>query len=80
MAQEYLCEQHTFDDLDITSKAQGAPGLDIDEKTLDGKRIIGGIKTNNPYKENDLGANQKNHLRKIFRNFLIMMLHINIFF
>jgi hypothetical protein len=47
-------------------KPQGSPGLDIDETTSEGKRIIGELKTTYPYKEKDLGANQKANFIKDF--------------
>ncbi|MFE8698264.1 hypothetical protein ACFYKT_18230 [Cytobacillus sp. FJAT-53684] len=50
----------------MAMKAQGSPGLDVDETTSDGKSIIGELKTTYPYKESDLGANQKNNFIKDF--------------
>lgn len=47
-------------------KPQGSPGLDVDENTSDGKRIIGELKTTFPYKENNLGSNQKSNFIKNF--------------
>lgn len=62
----FLQGRHDLPDLNMALKAQGSPGLDVDEVTTDGKRIIGELKTTYPYKENDLGAQQKNSFLKDF--------------
>lgn len=62
----FLQSRHDFPELNMALKAQGSPGLDIDEMTADGKRVIGELKTTYPYKENDLGAKQKNSFLKDF--------------
>ncbi len=59
MAKEFLCRRHSFNSIDVSAKSQSAPGLDIDEMTLDGHRVIAEIKATIPYKETDLGAQQK---------------------
>jgi len=66
LIKEFLNQRHSFSKLNMALKPQGSPGLDVDEKTTDGKRIIGELKTTYPYKENDLGANQKNTFMKDF--------------
>ncbi|MFV2044697.1 MAG: hypothetical protein ACC700_15860 [Anaerolineales bacterium] len=66
MAKEYLTERFSVD-MDAASKAQGAPGLDIDVIAAEGTRIVGEIKTTFPYKSNDLGAQQLSAFRKDFR-------------
>lgn len=69
LAKKYLCAKYTEVDLDATDKAQGAPGLDIDFREINGHRIIGEIKTTFLYKKHDFGANQQdsimNDLRKL---------------
>jgi hypothetical protein len=65
-AKHYLCQHLSMADYDAASKPQGAPGLDIDERTLDGKRIIGEIKTTTPFKQNDFGAAQIHSFRGDF--------------
>lgn len=66
MIKEYLEMHYSFSELNIALKPQGFPGFDIDERTLDGKRIIGELKTAYPNSENDLGANQRNHFIRDF--------------
>ena len=56
MAKEFLCRRHSFKTFDVSAKSQSAPGLDVDEMTLDGHRVIAEIKATIPYKETDLGA------------------------
>ncbi len=66
MAKEYLCSAFPMADFDIGTKAQGAPGLDIDERTIEGHRVIGEIKTTTPYAGSDLGAQQRAMFEKDF--------------
>src|SRR5271166_4986649 len=44
---------------DVGLKPQGAPGLDIDEQTIDGRRVVAEIKTTTPYSLTDLGSQQR---------------------
>jgi len=53
MAKEYLSARLSMRTFDVAAKAQGAPGLDIDEQTTDGKRVIAEIKTTIRYMAND---------------------------
>lgn len=64
LIKEFLIQRHSCSGLNMAMKAQGSPGLDVDETTVDGKRIIGELKTTYPFKENDLGANQKSNFIK----------------
>ncbi len=66
MAEEYLCGALGMESFDAAAKAMGASGLDIDELTLDNKRVIGEIKTTTPFLEHDLGAAQKTAFKKDF--------------
>lgn len=66
LIKEFLNKRHSFLELNMALKPQGSPGLDVDETTSDGKRIIGELKTTYPYKESDLGANQKSNFIKDF--------------
>lgn len=59
MAKEYLSRKLPMVQFDAAAKAQGAPGLDIDQRTTDARRVIGEIKTTTPYMERDLGAQQR---------------------
>jgi|SRR6267143_7084655 len=38
LAKDFLLKRHRISGIDISLKAQGAPGLDIDETTSDGDR------------------------------------------
>ena len=51
---------------DVAARAMGASGLDVDEQTLDSRRVIAEIKTTMPYGVNDLGAQQKLSFHKDF--------------
>jgi hypothetical protein len=66
LAKNYLENIFKFKNFDVAIKSQSAPGLDIDEITEDGQRIIGEIKTTDPCKNNDFGANQIKSLRNDF--------------
>jgi len=66
MAKEYLLRVLPILDFDIGLKPQGAPGLDIDVKTVDGRRVVAEIKTTSPYHPRDLGAQQKVTFKKDF--------------
>ena len=66
LIKEFLIQSHSFYELNMALKPQGSPGLDVDETTIDGKRVIGELKTTYPYQENDLGANQKSNFIKDF--------------
>ena len=66
MAKDYLCSSLPLRDFDVAAKPQGAPGLDIDELTLDGRRVVAEIKTTTPYKIADLGAQQRTSFEKDF--------------
>jgi len=67
LAKQYLVNKSLIQDKDwnTADKPQGARGLDIDLNLKD-KRIIGEIKTTYPYKDSDLGANQKESFEKDF--------------
>src|SRR3954454_15358867 len=45
LAKRHLVEHHGPLTFDVSAKAQGAPGLDLDLRTPDGRRIIGEVKT-----------------------------------
>lgn len=66
LIKEFLIQSHSVYELNMALKPQGSPGLDVDETTIDGKRVIGELKTTYPYQENDLGANQKSNFIKDF--------------
>jgi hypothetical protein len=66
MAKEYISSKFSINGFDAAEKPQGAPGLDIDIKAKDGKRIIAEVKTIYPYQIDDFGANQKKSFEKDF--------------
>lgn len=66
LAKEYLCSVLHMVPFDAALKPQGAPGLDIDERTVSGERVVAETKTTVPYLETDLGAAQKATFRKDF--------------
>jgi len=80
MAKEFLCRRHSFNSIDVSVKSQSAPGLDIDEMTLDGHRVIAEIKATIPYKETDLGAQQKSMFFKDFEKLRDNEAHYKYFF
>jgi hypothetical protein len=69
MVEEFLMTRHSFnlDLLDVCKKPQSAPGLDIDEVTKDGERVIAEIKTTIPCGKADLGAQQREMFLKDFK-------------
>lgn len=66
LAKLYLVRKHAGFTFDAAGKSQSAPGLDIDVRLPDGRRIIGEVKTVEPYKETDFGAQQQNTFQKDF--------------
>ncbi len=66
MAKEYLSTRLPMRPFDVALKPQGAPGLDIEASTEDGKRVVGEVKTTIPYNGSDLGAAQQATFRKDF--------------
>ena len=64
MAKEYLDRTLLMCAYDAAAKPQGAAGLDIDERTIDGARVVAEIKTTVPTEENALGAQQKTMIAK----------------
>ena len=63
MAKQFLSRRH-YVEFDAAAKAQGAPGLDIDTQTRDGRRVIAEIKTTVPYLGTDFGAQQATSIKK----------------
>lgn len=63
LAKRHLETVHGAAPFDVADKAQGASGLDIDFRTVDGHRIIGEVKTTTPYKIKDFGGQQWTHIR-----------------
>ena len=63
LIKSYLKEKFSIIDFDAGGKAQGAPGIDIEAKTADGKIIVGELKTTKPYQPG-FGAAQKTSILK----------------
>lgn len=61
-AKEFLKNKFSDFNLDVGSKPQGAPGLDIDITLSNGKRVIAEIKTTKPYSKG-FGAAQKKSIK-----------------
>ena len=66
LAKQYLEQNYGLGNFNAAEKAQVAPGLDIDVRLSDGRRLVAEIKTTYPYKPNDLGAQQINTFKKDF--------------
>jgi hypothetical protein len=66
LAKMFLVNAHPGLDFDVASKSQSAPGLDIDVRLPPGSRIIGEVKTVEPYKENDFGSQQRDAFKRDF--------------
>lgn len=66
LAKEYLLRRYDVKDFDAAEKPQSAPGIDIDVRLPDGRRLIVELKTTNPYMENDFGAMQRKTIKKDF--------------
>lgn len=67
MAKQFLSIRHDLELIDTAAKPQGAPGLDFDAATRDGKRIIAEIKTTIPYNVSDLGSQQRQTFLRDFQ-------------
>jgi hypothetical protein len=66
LARDWLCAQLPMRWFDAVAKAQNAPGLDVDEQTASGERVVGELKTTEPYKVTDFGSAQIDSIRKDF--------------
>ena len=66
LAKQFLYQRHTIAPFNVAEKPQGAPGLDFDVESVDGERIIAELKTTVPYRENDLGSNQRDSFLRDF--------------
>ncbi|HWD37274.1 MAG TPA: hypothetical protein VG944_00365 [Fimbriimonas sp.] len=63
LVKAYLEKRFAITDFDAGAKAQGAPGIDIVAKTIDGKMIVGELKTTKPYQPG-FGAQQRTTIIK----------------
>lgn len=67
LAKKWLLQHYEIKDFDAGDKHENTRGLDIDIVTLDGKRIIGEIKTSVPVGQTNFGAKQKEMIHKDFQ-------------
>jgi hypothetical protein len=63
LVKRYLAQRFGISDFDAAAKAQGAPGVDIEARTADGKTVIGELKTTKPYQPG-FGAAQRTTIIK----------------
>jgi hypothetical protein len=63
LAKEFLFERFAINDFDAGKKPQGAPGIDIEATTTDGRTIAGELKTTTPYQPG-FGAAQRTSILK----------------
>lgn len=66
LAKDYLTHHLPMTAFDVAEKPQGANGLDIDELTLSGARVIGEIKTTTPRQADKIEAEQ---MKSFYRDF-----------
>jgi hypothetical protein len=66
LVKQYLEKRYGINDFDAAAKSQNAPGIDIDVLLPDGQRLVAELKTTNPYKPNDFGAQQRKSIKKDF--------------
>lgn len=64
LAKEYLERELPMRPFDVALKPQGANGHDVDERTTDGRRIVGEIKTTVPHLQTRFGAAQDREIMK----------------
>ena len=67
LAKRFLGARLDMQPFDATKKPQGAAGLDIDERTITGEKVVAEIKTTVPYGSKDLGSAQKSAFEKDFQ-------------
>lgn len=79
IAKQYLARRYGLQGFDATDKPQGAPGIDIDARLPDGRRLVAEIKTTSPYMPNDLGAQQKAMFEKDFTKLANAIADIKLF-
>jgi hypothetical protein len=63
LVKAYLHRRFGVTSFDASEKPQGAPGIDIECQTSDGKRIVGELKTTKPYQPG-FGAAQRTSILK----------------
>ena len=66
LAKQYLAQNYGLTSFDAAEKSQNAPGIDIDVMLSDGRRLVAELKTTNPYKPKDFGAQQRKTIKKDF--------------
>lgn len=66
LVKKFLEDRYGINGFDAAEKSQNAPGIDIDVLLSDGRRLVAELKTTNPYKPNDFGAQQRKSIKKDF--------------
>ncbi len=66
LVKEFLAARFAITDFDAGGKAQGAPGIDVEARTADGKLVVGELKTTTPYQPG-FGAKQRENIAKDLR-------------
>jgi hypothetical protein len=69
MAKHYLTIKLPMIAFDAAQKPQGAPGLDIDVRTVDGQRVVAEVKTTDPYliQDSGFGRSSENRIQERLR-------------
>jgi hypothetical protein len=65
LAKQYLAKNYGLTGFDAAEKSQNAPGIDIDVRLPDGRRLVAELKTTNLYKE-DFGHQQRRSITNDF--------------
>lgn len=79
LAKQYLEKCYGLTSFDAAEKPQSAPGIDIDVILPDGRRLVAELKTTNPYKPKDFGAQQKKTIKKDFNKLAKAEVDIKLF-
>ncbi len=80
MAKDFLLNRHRISGLDVSLKAQGAAGFDIEVTAANGDRIVAEVKTTIPYAGTKLGAKQAEMFRKDFAKLAAVKTRFRYFF
>jgi hypothetical protein len=79
LAKQYLAQHYGLTGFDAAEKSQNAPGIDIDVRLSDGRRLVAELKTTNAYKPKDFGAQQRKTIRKDFMKLANVKADIKLF-
>jgi hypothetical protein len=79
LAKQYLARCYGLNSFDAAEKSQNATGIDIDVRLLDGRRLVAELKTTDPCKPKDFGAQQRKSIKKDFVKLAKAQAHIKLF-